>query len=206
MIKLLLSKILKVYRYINEYIDLKINQVTLDYKKVRYRSIPSIKGRITINNDGIIELGENVVFNCAMESNYVGLFKPCTISVSANAILKIGNNTGLSGVSIYCAKGITIGNYVNIGGNVCIWDTDFHPLNYLDRRVHLVDKINTSPIRIEDDAFIGANSIILKGVTIGEKSIVGAGSVVTKSIPANEIWAGNPAKLIRKNEITKLQV
>lgn len=51
---------------------------------------------------------------------------------------------------------------------------------------------------IEDNVFIGARCIILKGVTIGENSIVGAGSVVTKSIPANEIWAGNPAKFIRK--------
>ena len=58
----------------------------------------------------------------------------------------------------------------------------------------------TSPVIIKDGAFIGAHSIILKGVIIGEKSIVGAGSVVTKSIPDGEIWAGNPAKFIRKIE------
>lgn len=56
----------------------------------------------------------------------------------------------------------------------------------------------SAPVIIEDNAFIGARSIILKGVTIGANSIIGAGSVVTKSIPANEIWAGNPAKFIRK--------
>ncbi|WP_212635306.1 acyltransferase [Pseudozobellia thermophila] len=50
---------------------------------------------------------------------------------------------------------------------------------------------------IKDRAFIGAYSIILKGVTIGENAIVGAGSVVTKSVPDNQIWAGNPAKFIR---------
>lgn len=55
-----------------------------------------------------------------------------------------------------------------------------------------------APVVIGDNVFIGAKCIILKGVTIGENSIVGAGSVVTKSIPANEIWAGNPAKFIRK--------
>ena len=55
-----------------------------------------------------------------------------------------------------------------------------------------------SPIFIEDDVWIGAHSIILKGVTIGARSIIGAGSVVTKSIPADCVAAGNPCKVIRK--------
>ena len=54
-----------------------------------------------------------------------------------------------------------------------------------------------APVVIGDNVFIGAKCIILKGVIIGENSIVGAGSVVTKSIPANQIWAGNPARFIR---------
>ncbi|MCD7824200.1 MAG: hypothetical protein LUG86_09355 [Oscillospiraceae bacterium] len=56
----------------------------------------------------------------------------------------------------------------------------------------------TRPVAVGNGAFIGAHTIILKGVTVGEKSIVGAGSVVTKSIPDGEIWAGNPAHFIRK--------
>lgn len=52
-------------------------------------------------------------------------------------------------------------------------------------------------IYIEDGAFIGGNSIILKGVKIGKNSVVGAGSVVTRDIPDGEIWAGNPARKIR---------
>ena len=47
-------------------------------------------------------------------------------------------------------------------------------------------------------AFIGAHSIVLKGVTIGKHSVIGAGSVVTKNIPDNEVWAGNPARFIRR--------
>lgn len=53
-------------------------------------------------------------------------------------------------------------------------------------------------VRICKDAFIGARTIICNAVTIGENSIIGAGSVVTKDIPANEIWAGNPARFIKK--------
>ena len=56
----------------------------------------------------------------------------------------------------------------------------------------------SKPIIINKGVFIGAHSIILKGVTIGNSSVVGAGSVVTKSIPEKEIWAGNPAKFIKK--------
>ena len=61
-----------------------------------------------------------------------------------------------------------------------------------------LDNLRKHGAWIGEDVFIGAHSIILKGVTIGARSIVGAGSVVTKDIPADEVWAGNPAKCIRK--------
>ena len=54
-----------------------------------------------------------------------------------------------------------------------------------------------SPVIINNNVFIGAHSIILKGVTIGENSIIGACSLVTNDIPANEIWGGNPARRIK---------
>ncbi|MBS1603843.1 MAG: acyltransferase, partial [Bacteroidetes bacterium] len=102
------------------------------------------------------------------------------------------------GVSIYCSEQISIGAHVNCGGNVSIWDTDFHPLDYQERRVHNTEKIFSAPISIGNDVFIGANSIVLKGVSIGDRAIVGAGSVVSRHIPADEIWAGNPIKFIKR--------
>ena len=53
---------------------------------------------------------------------------------------------------------------------------------------------------IKKNAYIGANTVICKPVTIGEGAIIGASSVVTKDIPSFEIWAGNPARFIRKRE------
>lgn len=107
---------------------------------------------------------------------------------------------GISGTTIVCQKNILIGNYVKIGGNVCIYDTDFHSLNPILRQNSKKDQGNTAKqdVVIEDNVFIGAHSTILKGVTIGANSIIGASSLVSKDIPKNEIWAGNPAKFIKK--------
>lgn len=78
-----------------------------------------------------------------------------------------------------------------------ITDTDAHSLDWEDRR-HGRGEVPSVPIVIEDDVWIGAQCIILKGVTIGPRSIIGAGSVVTHSIPADCIAAGNPCKVLRK--------
>lgn len=59
-------------------------------------------------------------------------------------------------------------------------------------------KYITGKVVLKKGVFLGANVIICKGVTVGENSMIGAGSVVTKDIPAGEIWAGNPARFIKK--------
>lgn len=173
------------------------NLIQFKLQNVKYEKTLKTYGFLTLINKGKMTIGNNCTFVSLNIFNMVGLKKKCTIKVYPNSTLKIGNNCGFSGVSIVCQNEIQICDNVTIGGNVSIWDTDFHPLDYYDRREHIQSKIYTKKILIKNDVFIGANSIILKGVTIGEKSIVGAGSVVTKSIPNNEIWAGNPARKIR---------
>ena len=99
---------------------------------------------------------------------------------------------------IYTAERIEIGDNVLIGGGWKIYDTDFHSLNIKNQNTP-EDKNNAKKRRliIQDNVFIGASSMILKGVTIGKNSIVGAGSVVNCNIPENQIWRGNPAVKIR---------
>jgi acetyltransferase-like isoleucine patch superfamily enzyme len=106
----------------------------------------------------------------------------------------------MSSCSIVCHEKIIIGNNVNLGGNVVVYDTDFHSLNAADPLDVKVDQQNTQPrqVLLYDGVFVGAHVTILKGVTIVENSIIGAGSVVTKDVPPNEVWAGNPAKFVRK--------
>jgi acetyltransferase-like isoleucine patch superfamily enzyme len=176
------------------------NFLMLYINRISYNNMPKINGKLLIVNNGFCHFGDNIIFNSSLASNLVGLYKQSTIAVKENAKLIIKNNTGFSGVSIYCENHIEIGSFCNFGGNVAIWDTDFHPIDYKLRRKGL-EGTKTGPIIIGDDVFIGANSIILKGVTIGDRSVIGAGSVVTKNIPNNEIWAGNPIKKIRNIEV-----
>jgi len=157
-----------------------------------FNGIPILR----FNKHSTIRFGNNIIFNNSTKNNLAGINKPCSIAVLEGAEFIVGNNSGFSGVSIFCSNSITIGDYVNIGVNVFIWDTDFHPLNFLERRSTCLGA-KSAEIKIGNDVFIGGNSIILKGVSIGDRSIIAASSVVTKTIPSDEIWGGNPAKFIK---------
>lgn len=144
-------------------------------------------------------IGKNFILNNGVNFSDSGVNGKCRIEVRDNAILAIGDNVGMSDVTISCHQKITIGNNVLLGVGAHIRDSDNHSLNPMDWNTPK-DWLNkkTAEIIIEDNVFIGAYSFILKGVTIGQNSVIGAGSVVTRSVPEGEIWAGNPAKFIRK--------
>lgn len=157
--------------------------------------------KINVGIGGKFKIGKDFKINNRESANPIGRFHRCSIIVGKKGNLIIGKNVGMSSTAIVCHQKIEIGDNVNLGGNVAIYDTDFHSLNSSDRLNRRLDIENTktSPIKIGNNVFIGAHTTILKGVTIGDNVIIGACSVVTKNIPTNEIWAGNPAKLIRKN-------
>ena len=146
---------------------------------------------------GVIEIGDNFTFSTGSNFNQLSRNIRGSIYVAENAVLKIGDNVGISSSCIWVTDSITIGNHVNIGADTLILDTDAHHLDWQERRNG--GERSSKPIIIEDDAFIGTRSIILKGVTIGARSIIGAGSVVAKSIPPDCVAAGNPCKIIRMN-------
>lgn len=189
--------VLNIYWSIIKFYNNLINKVIISRKNVIYKDFPAISGIILITGQGKLELGSQVKFNSSQRSNPIGGDFKMIIDLGETGVLKIDDNTGISNAAIIAHQEVIIGKNVKIGGSVKIYDTDFHSLQPSLRLNSDTDIAVTRPISIGDNVFIGAHSIVLKGVNIGKDSIIGAGSVVTKSIPANEIWGGNPAKFIK---------
>lgn len=154
---------------------------------------------IHISREGDMRVGCR--FNCGNWNGTCasGFKARSKIEVRNGARLTIGDNVGITATTIMCFDQITIGNNVMIGVGTHIYDTDFHNIDPAVRIAmgDLRETVRTAPIVIGDNVFIGAFSIILKGVSIGENSVIGAGSVVTKSVPPNQIWAGSPARFVK---------
>jgi len=145
----------------------------------------------------VIEIGNCLSLRSQRRSNPLVPAHPTMISTRrVGAEILIGEHFGMTGGVIVAQKSVRIGNRVLVGANTVITDTDFHPLEPEKRFKHLSDGA-AEPVVIEDDVFIGMNSLILKGVRIGKGSVIGAGSVVTHDIQPGMIAAGNPAQEIR---------
>jgi acetyltransferase-like isoleucine patch superfamily enzyme len=153
---------------------------------------------IRLAKDSQLILGARLNFSSDSKHTDLGVSRPVILrTLLPDAIISVGDDTGLSGTTICAAQSIRIGKRCLIGADVLIVDTDFHPLASEGRRHNGPSVANSRPVEIEDDVFIGARSMILKGVKIGTGSVVGAGSVVTSEVPAGVVVAGNPAKFIR---------
>lgn len=183
-----------------------LNRCQFIVKRVHCEGGFSSRGIILISNGSRIpftgpvnvEMGKGITINSSRRADAIGGDTKTIIrTITTKGRIEIGDYTGISNSAIIAQELIRIGSNVKIGGGVKIYDTDFHALDAKDRKEEN-DNVKSNAVIIEDDVFIGAHSIILKGVTIGHGAIVGAGSVVSKSIPAGEVWAGNPARCIRK--------
>ena len=123
-----------------------------------------------------------------------------------NASISIGKRSFING-SIIAAQRIEIGDDVMIAWGVTIVDHNSHSISFSKRSEDVINwrvgkkdwsHVKITPVKISNKVWIGFNSIIFKGITIGEGAVVGAGSVVTKDVPAWTIVAGNPARVIRE--------
>jgi len=124
-----------------------------------------------------------------------------------DAVVKIGHRSFIGRGVISVADQVLIGDDVMISWGVTIADHNSHSLKFSERSEDILSwklkrknwqSVKVSRLKICDKSWIGFNSILLKGITVGEGAIVGAGSVVTKDVPPWTIVAGNPAKIVRE--------
>lgn len=148
--------------------------------------------------------------------------KDCLLGVSivseGNGVnFKFGDRVYIGKSQIICKTGIEFESNILVAWGVTFYDHDSHSLDYTLRREDITQQledfknnngnyvktkdwsiVNTKPIKVCKDSWIGMNAVILKGVTIGEGAVVAACSVVTKDVPPFTVVAGNPAKEVKK--------
>lgn len=162
-----------------------------------------------------IRLDNAIPYNKYLKIGDNSIVSGAFIFESKEGLVTIGKHSYIGGGTYICRNKITIGDNVTIAWGGYMYDHDSHSLNYSDRRRDIEDELNdirsgnnfilhkdwsvvkSKPIKVCDDAWIGMNVTILKGVTIGEGAIVGACSVVTKDVPAWTVVAGNPARVVK---------
>ena len=159
----------------------------IEYRKIFFKN----------NYDSILKIQDNSLIDSTI------------VFERDNSSLSIGSNTYIGGATISCANNINIGNNVQIAWGVIIMDHNSHSLDYKKRKNDLPntfkniktwEDVTISEVKIHDDVWIGVNSVILKGVTIGKGSIIAAGSVVTKDVEPMIVVGGNPAKILKRLE------
>ena len=176
--------------------------------------------KYAIISSDTINRGIKLRLDVPIQRKYLSIGHDCIVggtfvfeSTLGNVI--IGNHSYIGGSTFISRSKIEVGDNVTIAWGSTFYDHDSHSLDYMKRRQDIDDElndirlgrnfienkdwsdVNSKPIKICNDAWIGMNVIVLKGVTIGEGAIVGAGSVVTKDVPAWSVVAGNPACIIK---------
>ncbi len=142
-----------------------------------------------------------VPFNTFVMGNYSVIEDYAVINNAVGDIL-IGNHARI-GLGNTIIGPVSIGDKVNLAQNIVISALNH---NYEDVEKSIADQgINIQTVIIENDVWIGANSIILAGVHIGKHVVIGAGSVVTKDIPPYSVALGNPARIVKQYDVEKKQ-
>lgn len=130
---------------------------------------------IELEKSGVMSLGKMVRAHSG-----------CKMKVRKGAILNIGNKVSFNyNCMLFSHEKIEIEDGVEFGPNVLIYD---HDHDYQVKGGIKAGKFRCAPVKIERNAWIGANTVILKGSIIGENAVVAAGSIVKGSIPANSIF------------------
>ena len=199
MLKIFLNKLFyNPYKFIKKYSNIKVSETTILLKTCTFRFDSKEKSNnVTIGSDTMI--GCNIIFE------------------SEKGSVTIGNNSYIGGgTKLISRSSIVIGDHVTIAWGCTIYDHNSHSLDYRERQKDIQkqnndyrngnnliyskdwDNVKSKPIIIEDNVWIGFDSVLLAGVTIGEGAIVGARSVVRQDVEPWTIVAGNPAIVVKR--------
>jgi acetyltransferase-like isoleucine patch superfamily enzyme len=199
----------KIFNYIiNKIIGVRKHYKNLLESDQTTKYLPNfsiVKNRLTGRQDNKISVGEKCLLGVQI------------ILETPYSKVSIGNRVYIGNSTIIAKNSISFGNDILVSSGVTFYDHDSHSLDFIERNEDIKkayndyvnekgnylknknwDIVNSKPIVIHDHVWIGFESIILKGVTIGEGAIVGARSVVTKDVPPFTIVAGNPAKIVKQ--------
>lgn len=171
-----------------------VENIELD-KTVAFKNYP----HILIHPRAKVFIGKNTLLNSSNTGYHLNMHSKCKIYADReNAHIEIGENCRIHGTCIHAYNYIKIGNNCLIAANTQIIDGNGHQLcmDHPENRLTLSDE--GREIIIEDNVWIGANTIILGGTHIGQGAVISAGSVVKGNIPPKSIYGGNPAKLIKQ--------
>jgi acetyltransferase-like isoleucine patch superfamily enzyme len=160
----------------------------------KLRGIPLIHGWY----GGRVTIEENVVLNSSNRGYHLNMFAPVKLFADKEgAEIVIGKNSRINGTCIHAMSRIQIGQNCLIAANTQIIDSNGHEIALDKTGTRTNTKDVARPIFIGDNVWIGANCIVLPGVSIGDGSVIAANSVVAKNIPPNVLVGGNPAKVIK---------
>jgi acetyltransferase-like isoleucine patch superfamily enzyme len=182
-------------------------------KEANYAALNSLYERVVSEDRSCFDIGSKVI-NLANDKSRIKIGSKChiwgTLTIfPKNGYIEFGSHCSLgSGSNIVSSSKVKIGCRVMIAHNVSIYDNNSHPIDANIRHQDFIENfsigmqehdLRAKHVLIEDDVWIGFNSIILKGVRIGQGAIIGAGSIVTKDVDPWTINVGNPLRVVKRN-------
>jgi acetyltransferase-like isoleucine patch superfamily enzyme len=152
---------------------------------------------IDIHRGSKLYLGNGVLLTSRSRGYHLGIHSPVKLFADRpGAEIRIGDQTRIAGSCIHAQRSVVIGKRCLIAANCQIIDNNGHDLSFarVEERMHTSGA--SFPVVIEDDVWLGANSVVLPGVRIGRGAVIGANSVVSANIPPMTVARGNPAEVV----------
>lgn len=223
MIKTLLQKIKGksigqlIYLVISKIVDhLTLMRYRIQYPNVKFGSGVTIRGKFSVEGKGQVKIGDYCYFfSSSNQINRIYIpessacltigthcfFSAASFLIEGDGKVEVDNHCYFNGTLIKSVNFIKFKKQCLVSDATLV-DTDFHSIQINRRDPNVQAK--TKPICIDENAWIGSQSMILKGVTIGKNSVVGARAVVRQSVPDNLVVIGNPQQIVKELDTTVL--